>query len=484
MTSKEENISMDSIELTSDSTVVPQDKESPEYLEKLNQYYSIKHNYEVKKQEKINKIIKNPELSLKQKQEAYSKVKMNCMNCSRRVGSIFENNDGILSAICGDKTNPCILNIKINTGKFVPLHELISAFQSGVDDSKTDIIMTKLDLLFGYENESTVLNTFKKLKKELSDDLESLMEYRTKFIKVIENLDNKTQIKIDLDLYYDKIELIKNTVDEFNESGQINLIKDMIVVYQDELMPVIKDLNNLKYKYYAMEFNENDNTHHLIRKRYTISQLLDTFVEPVVDTFEINKTGDNSEKVNTDELKNMGRRLQVDDFDWGDDEEESKQESKQESKETIPKIKRIVNASDGQYGNKDIIMFGDKIIVNENNYDVNQGIIENNEKISIEASNNKEKYQQEMIYVAPSHPELVAIDKNTGEIFVVDLNTIPQYKKDNTLSETSPIDSSVAKTSEGVSSTSPLEPPPANLLNQNIIVNDDDYDDDNYNIGD
>ena len=46
-------------------------------------------------------------------------------------------------------------------------------------------------------------------------------------------------------------------------------------------------------------------------------------------------------------LKNMGRRLQVDDFDWGDDdEEESKQESKQESKETIPKIKRIVNASD------------------------------------------------------------------------------------------------------------------------------------------
>jgi hypothetical protein len=208
----------------------------------------------------------------------------------------------------------------------------------------------------------------------------------------------------------------------------------MIVVYQDELMPVIKDLNNLKYKYYAMEFNENDNTHHLIKKRYTISQLLDTFVEPVVDTFEINKTGDNLEKVNTDELKNMGRRLQVDDFDWGDDEEESKQESKQESKETIPKIKRIVNASDGQYGNKDIIMFGDKIIVNENNYDVNQGIIENNEKISIEASNNKEKYQQEMIYVAPSHPELVAIDKNTGEIFVVDLNTIPQYKKDNTLS--------------------------------------------------
>lgn len=494
MTSKEDKISMDTIELTSDSTIVTQDKESPEYLEKLNQYYSIKHNYEVKKQEKINRIIKNPELSLKQKQEAYSKVKMNCMNCGRRVGTIFENNDGILSAICGDKTNPCTLNIKINTGKFVPLDELISAFQTGVDDSKTDIITTKLDLLFGYESESTVLHMFKKIKKELSDDLETLIMYRSKFIKVIENLDNKTEIKIKLDLYYDKIELIKNTIDEFNESGQINLIKDMIVVYQDELMPIINDLNILKYKYYAMEFNENNNTHHLIKKQYTISQLLDTFVEPVVDTFEINKTGVNSETVNMDELRNMGRRLQVDDFDWGDDEEKSKQESKQESKETIPKIKRIVNDKNGQYGNKDVIMFGDKIIVNENDYEVNQGIIENNKKISIEASNNKEKYQQEMIYVAPSHPELVAIDKNTGEIFVVDLITMPKYP--------SPIDVPSPGTPEGypsgssegypsgtpppppgtpesVSSTSPIESPPAHLLNKGIIADDEDN-----NIGD
>ena len=329
MTSQEDNITADSIDSIHYPNIVAQDKESPEYLEKLNRYYSIKHNYEVKKQEKINKIIKNPELSLKQKQDAYSKVKMNCMNCGRRVGTIFGNDDGVLSAICGDKTNPCTLNISINTGKFVQLQELMGAFQDGIDDSKTDIIMTKLDLLFGYENETMVLSTFKKIKKELLDDLESLMIYRTKFIEVIENLDNKPEIKIKVDLYYDKIDLIKNTIDEFDETGQINLIKDMIVVYQDELMPIINYLNKLKYKYYAMELNEDDNTHHLIKKQYTISQLLDTFVEPVVNSFEMNKTGINSEKVNMDELKNMGKRLQVDDLDWGDDDE---QESKQGSR--------------------------------------------------------------------------------------------------------------------------------------------------------
>ena len=487
MTSKEDNITMDSIELTSDSTLIPEDKESSEYLEKLNQYYSIKHNYEVKKQEKINKIIKNPELSLKQKQEAYSKVKMNCVNCGRRVGTIFGNNDGVLSAICGDKTNLCTLNISINTGKFVPLSELTSAFQDEVDDSKTDIIMTKLDLLFGYENETMVLSTFKRIKNELMNDLESLMMYRSKFIEVIENIDNKSKIKMNLDSYYDKIELIKNTVDEFNESGQINLIKDMIIVYQDELMPIINDLNNLKYKYYTMEFNEDDNTHHLIKKQYTISQLLDTFVEPVVNTFEINKSSANSEKVNKDELRNMGKRLQVDDFDWGDNEEESKQESKQEStqesKETIPKIKRIVNNSNQQYDNKDVIMFGDKIIINENDYEVNQGIIENNEKISIEASNNKEKYQQEMIYVAPSHPELVAIDKNTGDIFVVDLNI--KSKSTASTSSLSSIEITPPPppgTPESSSTTSPIESPiKSSYIN---LSNNDIADEEQYNIGD
>ena len=61
MTSQEDNITVDSIDSIHYPIIVAQDKESPEYLEKLNRYYSIKHNYEVKKQEKINKIIKNPE---------------------------------------------------------------------------------------------------------------------------------------------------------------------------------------------------------------------------------------------------------------------------------------------------------------------------------------------------------------------------------------------------------------------------------------
>ncbi len=443
MTNREDSSNDGSVRFNSITSIIPPDKESPEYLEKLNQYYSMKYIYELKKQEKMNNIIKNPELSLKQKQEAYSKVKLNCVGCSRRVGTIFENNDGVLSAICGDKTTPCPLNISINTGKFVQLGELIDIFSQGVDSSKTDIIITKLDLLFGYENEQTVLFKFNKFKKELTNDLESLLFYRSKFIDIIENLDNKNKIQVKIDMYYAKIELIKNTMDEYNETGVINLIKDMLVIYQTELMPIISDLNNLKYKYYAMENNSVDNTQHLIKKQYTFSQLLTSFVDPVVNRFNIRDTDGDQ----------LGKNI-VDELEFDDDDEEdspspvSTQVSSQQDLPPVsvplsvpveikPQIKRIRPNDGGQYGNQDVIMFGNDIIVNQRDFEVNQSIIENNDKISVMNSNNKEKYQQEMIYVSPSNPKLVAIDKNTGKIYVVDFNKSTPYYEENRMNDLS-----------------------------------------------
>jgi hypothetical protein len=425
-----------SVRFNSITSIIPPDKESPEYLEKINQYYSMKYIYELKKQEKINNIIKNPELSLKQKQEAYSKVKLNCVGCSKRVGTIFENKDGVLTAICGDNIAPCPLNISINTGKFVRIQELIDIFSQGVDSSKTDIITTKLDLLFGYENEQTVLFKFNKFKKELTNDLESLLFYRSKFIDIVENLDNKNKIQVKTDIYYAKIELIKNTIDEFKETGEINLIKDMLVIYQNELMPIISDLKNLKYKYYAMEINSSDNKHHLIKTQYTLSQLLTSFVDPVVNRFNIRDT-DNITSVQ------LNKDMVDDDIEFDAEDEDgtpqdlSPQKPKEASTDGKPQIKRIRPNDGGQYGNQDVIMFGDDVIVNQTDFEVNQAIIENNEKISVMNSNNKDKYQQEMIYISPSNPKLVAIDKNTGKIYVVDFTKSTPYYEENKMNNLS-----------------------------------------------
>ena len=433
--------------------------ENKEYLEKLNQYYSLKKNYETKKQEKKMRILRNDNLSMRQKQDAYSKLKMNCFNCGRRVGTIFKNEDGVLYAICGDKVNPCILDIKINTGKFVELKELVDIFQVGVDELKESIIIIKLNLLFGYSNEADTLKQFNNLKKELANDLESLMEYKTKMINILDNLHNKGELAVEINRFNKKIELIKNTMDEFNETGKIQLIKDMIDVYQLELIPIINKIVNLKYKYFAMEKIDED--HHLIKKTFTLQELLDPFSDPKIESFKINSTkvkrndddDDDDIQVNNSGL-NMNRR-DNDDLEWKETEKEK--EKTTSSKPVLKQEKK---------GNDNVIMFGEKEIVNKSAYDVNTNIIKNNPKISINESNNKQIYQHEMIYISPEKPNLVAIDKNTGKIYVVDFpslkNKNEQSGKDSLSSNSSStIPTPPSSSASSIASTSTIPPPPS-----------------------
>ena len=283
---------MDNKSLSSENENVNENNFDEEFMEKLNEYYNLKNKYEAKKQNQINTILKDDKLSMKQKQDKFRKLNTKCINCNRNVGTIFKNEGGILSALCGDNKSPCLLDIKINRGKFVNLEELIDVFQTGVDDLKEEIITTKLDLLFGYEQEATTLTNFKKLKEELTQDLESVMEYKTQFINIVSNLDNKSEIGIKMTIFYNKITLIKSTIDEFNETGQIQLIKDMISTYQTEFIPLLDELRDLKYQYMAMEYNNDTNTHTLVKKIFTLQDMTVPFDKPVVESFVIGSIGD------------------------------------------------------------------------------------------------------------------------------------------------------------------------------------------------
>jgi ribosomal protein S27E len=263
-----------------------------EFVEKLNEYYKLKHEYETKKMSQKNSILKDTTLNMKRKQDKYKRMKVNCINCGRNVGTIFSNDSGILSAVCGDKLAPCKLDIKIDRGKFLSLENLIDVFQNGVDEMKEKIISTKLDLLFGYEPESVVLKKFGNLKNELTEDLESVMEYRTHFIETVSNLDNKSELNSKMTMFYNKIALIKSTIAEFNEMGQIQLIKDMVSMYDTELLPLLDELRKLKYKYMAMEYDADTDTHHLVRNVFTLQEMTVPFANPVVELFIVgtNKT--------------------------------------------------------------------------------------------------------------------------------------------------------------------------------------------------
>lgn len=295
--SQEENLDIDSFP----NSTTKKNEADGGISEKLNEFYKLKYEYDKKVQSHRNNIMKDKMLNMKQKQDKYRKMKVNCINCGRNVGTIFEHKEGILTSICGDKTAPCNLNIKINRGKYVNLEMLLDVFQTGVDEVKEKIITTKLDLLFGYEQESNTLKIFTGLKEELTQDLESLMEYKTKFIEIVTNLDNKQILSTKMTMFYNKVSLIKSTVDEFNETGQIQLIKDMITLYDTELTPLLVDLRNLKYKYMAVEYDLETDTHKLVRNVFTLQDMTIPFENPKVISFTVGD--DNTSKPMTSVLR-------------------------------------------------------------------------------------------------------------------------------------------------------------------------------------
>ena len=283
-----------------------------EFLEALNEYYKLKNDYETKKQAKITRILRDDSLkTFKQKQDMMEKNKIQCIGCKKAVGTIFSNKDGILRAQCGNKTNPCGLNIQINRGKYIFLDEMVDVYEDGVSTNKEKIIQVKLDLLFRFKSESTVLDTFKDIKDELVDDLESLSGYKTQYVSTLSNLSNRPEINVKMSQFYNIVDTIKSSVQEFNETNNIQLIKDVVSLYKKELEPVLSELRRLKYKYRAIEDNEDDNTFCLQRKSYTLNEMSVPFDEPSVINFTLgnqstknritNKNTDNNNREDSDE---------------------------------------------------------------------------------------------------------------------------------------------------------------------------------------
>jgi len=257
-----------------------------DFLEALNEYYKLKNEYDTKKQAQINNILKDDNLkTFRQKRTALDKMKLPCIGCKKPVGTNFSIKDGVLMASCGSTTNQCNLNIKINRGKYIFLDYLLDTYDSSVLENKDDIIQIKLDLLFNYKTETVVLETFKKLKDEITTNLAALVKYKTEYIATISNLKNKADIISKMYIFYNKVDMIKTTIKEFDETNNVQLIKDVISLYRTELEPLLMELRDLKYKYQAIEYNERDNTYCLKRKIYTMKELVYTFDEPKVLSF-------------------------------------------------------------------------------------------------------------------------------------------------------------------------------------------------------
>lgn len=385
----------------SSSPKIINDSETPEFLEKLNEYYHLKNIYQSTYKDKKNSILKDPTLNIKQKKNAILKIKRFCVSCKRPVGTIFERKDNFLYAFCGNKSDPCNLNIKINRGLFVSLFELINVFQEGIDEHKIKIIQSKLDLLFNFKTENEIIKIFNSLKDELNKDLEAVLEYKTSLIDITDNIANKNLIDSKMSIVYEKIDLIKDTMKQFNETGEIQFIKDILQIYSTDLIPMIDSLRKLKYKYFSiepMQMPNNEIIYHLFKKKFILQDLLVPFAIPSIDSFQFGEKPSEPSIPITSQNKLDLSKL------------ESPPLESPPKEDIIPTFKLEGNN----------LMFGSKIIANKMDFEKNKQLLESQEQISPVMAHNK-GYKFEMLYTRPSHPVLFAIDPENGNIYVVDV---------------------------------------------------------------
>lgn len=273
------NVSLEDYEnlLSKSDEKINKDEFSKQVKKKLfDVYYKIKHDYDNKYQLMKEKILHDDSLTLKQKKDKFKKIKKKCIKCGNDGGTIFSNKDGILKAMCGSNSNPCKLNIEIEKGNnFLLLgsDEGIDSIDNDINEIKESIIIEKLNLLFQYSNENEVLKNFNALKKELNEMINIKISNLNEINELINNKEKKIEIK---NIYLSNELLIKNMKEllkQFEEKPNIQLIKDIILLYKNNLIKGLKKINNLKYALMEVDYNEETNIYTLVQKKYTLQNL-------------------------------------------------------------------------------------------------------------------------------------------------------------------------------------------------------------------
>ena len=229
-------------------------------MDLIDKYYKIKGKYTSKYKGSKDRILKS-DASLHEKKIRIKKIKKQCVNCKRNVGTIFGKKDGVLFARCGDLNNPCNLDIQINTGMYENIDDLLAIIIDDMETAKKYIIDIKLKFLYNLISEEELERLFNIIKENYKTLKGGYDNIQTQI-----NLNNKVEIEDPLNKEIDRTTLQKineiklgNLINSFKKLVQdyINedralekrsLMNDILDLYSNQLIPLFEYQRNINYK--------------------------------------------------------------------------------------------------------------------------------------------------------------------------------------------------------------------------------------------
>lgn len=238
----------------------------------LNKYYKLKHDYDLSIKKIVNKITGSTDLTIKEKQEKFSNFKKRCISCGKSGGTIFKQEGDNLIAECGNTDKPCKLNINLQRAKYNSINSEILKLDKETNNKKSEIIQTKLNFLFGFTPEPKTIEIFNKLKSELINEVKKYQIINEQYINVTQNLTKQNEIKNLNAIFLGSIQNFKNLIKQFDETGELQYLKDAGKLYIDQIIKISNDIQKEKYSIQYIYSGPKD-THHLIQKTYKQSDL-------------------------------------------------------------------------------------------------------------------------------------------------------------------------------------------------------------------
>jgi len=309
--------------MTDDFDTTNKIQERKDYVEGMTKYYKLKSKYEEKKEEEKRNIAKMPNKSWREKRRLYKAWQTKCIHCGALGGTLF--NEGFdeelgerrLVAICGNRVDPCSLSIEVHLGSFLQMEETLREDEEIKEEYKNQLVRDKNDLIFGYINTEEALEKFDVIKTKLVE-LTEVHEYELMRYYEKKGEDSQTQKKIKTleEVIYQDISTMKTMLEDYERSQNTVFIQDAVTFYNEELNEKVIELREMKYAACFVDYNEDDNTYHLIQKKYTTETMEENFgknlgVKKMVLTRREREKTETTKKRKLQQTQNKTRKIRA-----------------------------------------------------------------------------------------------------------------------------------------------------------------------------
>ena len=235
----------------------------------MYEYFRLKNDYE----KKLLKMKKNAFAkggSKKSGLKFMREVKPVCIHCKRKGGSLFYMKDDIYYAMCGDRTKPCDLHIKLYRGGFFQLDEVMQYEEEDIRDKKEQMIILKMNSLFKYISPEDMSRQFKINLEEYNEETALHKQTHIEYDKLYNNLARDTKTRDKQQEVFRIQQDIKNLIEEYSESGNREILVAGVQMQIKDLIPALQNLRWMKYDTMLMEDDEVTGVSTLIQREVSI----------------------------------------------------------------------------------------------------------------------------------------------------------------------------------------------------------------------